>query len=75
MMESENLLCLVFIDVDIYIIEENNENIYLIFDLTKNSKKILGNYRKLWNEIKKQIEIINGGASIRINLIQMMTYL
>ena len=75
MMESENLLCLVFIDVDVYIIEENNENIYLIFDLTKNSKKILGSYRKLWNKIKNQIEIINGGESIRINLIQMMTYL
>ena len=53
MMERENPLCIIFNDVDACLIEESNENKYLIFDLTKNNKKVLGNYRKLWNEIKK----------------------
>ena len=36
---SENLLCLIFSNVDAYNIEESNENKYLIFALTKNNKK------------------------------------
>ena len=51
-------------DVDAYIIEENG-NKYLIFALTKKNKKVLGQYKKLWNEIKKQIEAINGAESIK----------
>ena len=51
-------------DVDAYIIEENG-NRYLIFALTKKNKKVLGQYKKLWNEIKKQIEAINGAESIK----------
>ena len=39
---SENPLCLNFDDVDGYIIEESNENKYLVFALTKNTKKVLG---------------------------------
>ena len=58
--ESENLLCLRFSDLDAYIIEESG-NEYLIFALTKKNKKVLGIYKKLWNEIKKQIKTINGG--------------
>ena len=37
----------------------------MIFALTKNNKKELGIYRKLWNEIKNQIETIKGGESIQ----------
>ena len=29
------------------------ETFHILVDLTKNNKKVLGNYRKLWNEIKK----------------------
>ena len=61
---SENLLCLIFINTDAYNIEESNENKYLIFALTKNNKKILETYRKLWNEIKNQTKTINIGESI-----------
>ena len=45
--DSENPLCLVFSDVDAYIIEESNENKNLIFALTKKNKKALAIYRKL----------------------------
>ena len=62
---SENPLCLVFSDVDAYIIEEHNENKYFVFVLTKNNQKTLEIYRKIWNEIKNQIETINGGESIK----------
>ena len=37
----------------------------LIFALTKKNKKVLEIYKKLWNEIKNQIEVINGGESIK----------
>ena len=37
----------------------------MVFALTKNTKKVLGIYRKFSNEIKNQIEIINGGESIK----------
>ena len=37
--DSKNSLCLVFNDVDGYIIEESNENKYLIFALTKKTIK------------------------------------
>ena len=63
--DSENTLCLVFNDVDAHIIEEGNENKYLVFGLTKNNKNVLGIYRKLWNKIKNQIKTINGGESIK----------
>ena len=50
-------LCLSFSDVDAYIIAEN-ENKYLIFALTENNKEVLELYKKLWSEIKKQIQAI-----------------
>ena len=63
--DSEDPFCLIFSDDDVYIIEENNENKYLVFALRKNNKKVLGIYRKLWNKIKNQIETINGDESIQ----------
>ena len=62
--DSENIICLSFSDVDGYIIQESG-NKYLIFALTRESKKVLETYKKLWNEIENQIETINGGESIR----------
>ena len=50
--DGKNPICLALSDVDAYIIEESNENKYLIFALTKKNKKVLEIYRKLWNEIK-----------------------
>ena len=38
--DSKNTLCLVFSDVDAYIIEESNENKYLAFALTRSNKKV-----------------------------------
>ena len=38
--DSKNTLCLVFSDVDAYIIEESNENKYLPFALTRSNKKV-----------------------------------
>ena len=67
MMESINSevrLCLSFSDVDAYIIEENG-NKHLIFTLTKNNKKVLELYKKLWSKIKKQVNAINSNASIK----------
>ena len=67
--DSENPLCLIN-DVDGYIIEcssieESNGYKYLIFASTKNNKKVLEKYKKIWNEIKYQIETINYGKSIK----------
>ena len=61
----ENPLFLIFNNVDGYIIEESNEDKYFIFSLTKNNKKVLGKYIKLCNEIKNQIETMNGGKPIK----------
>ena len=63
--DSENPICVIFNDLDGCIIEKSNENKYLVYALTKNNKKILGIYRKFWNEIKNQIETINGVESIK----------
>ena len=50
--DRENPLCLSFSDVDAYIIEESG-NKHLTFALAKKNKRVLRNYKKLWNEIKK----------------------
>ena len=62
--DTENPLCPNFTDVEAHIIEESGAR-YLIFALTKKNKKVLEIHRKLWNKIKKQIETINGGDSVR----------
>ena len=54
--DKEIPLCLTF-NVDAYIIEENG-NKHLIIALTKDNKKVLELYKKLWSEIKKQIQAI-----------------
>ena len=64
--DGENALCLVFNNVDPYIIGVSG-NKYLIFTLTKKNKKVLEIYRKVWNEIKNQIKAINSGESVKYN--------
>ena len=61
--DNELLFCLSFNDIDAYIIEEN-ENKYLIFALTENNRKMFEMYKKLWGEVKKQIEC-NSNDSIK----------
>ena len=45
-------------DVNGYI-EENDGIKYLVFTPTDKNKEALKNYTKLWEEVKKQIEVIN----------------
>ena len=63
--DSESPLYLIFINVDGYIIKESNRDKYLIFVSTNQNKKVLEKYTKRWNEIKIQIETINGGKLIK----------
>ena len=63
--DSESPLYLIFNNVDEYIIKESNRDKYLIFVSTNQNKKVLEKYTKRWNEIKIQIETINGGKLIK----------
>ena len=51
-------------DVDVYI-KENDGIKYLAFTPTEKNKEALKNYKKLWEETKKQIEVINDDEPIR----------
>ena len=53
-------LHLVFNDVDVYFSCVNGEK-YLVFALEDKNKEMLENYKKLWDEIKKEIRTIKGG--------------
>ena len=46
-------------------IKESNGDKYLIFASTGKNKKILKKYTELWDEIKTQIETINGGKPVK----------
>ena len=45
-------------------IEENDGIKYLVFTPTEKNKEALKNYKKLWEETKKKIEVINGDEPI-----------
>ena len=62
--DRENPLCLSFCNVDAYLIEESGSK-YLSFALTKKNKKVLGDYKKIWNKIKNQVKGINGDKTIK----------
>ena len=69
-LDSSNSLYFIFNNVDGYIecksTEESNENkYYLIFASTEKSREVLEKYIELWDEIKSQIETINGGKPIK----------
>ena len=44
-------------------IEENNRNKYLTFASMDKNKKVLENYKNLWNKIKCYIQAINVNKS------------
>ena len=44
--------------------EEKNGNKYLVLDDVKESKGVSQKYKEVWNGIKKEIEMINGGLKI-----------
>ena len=45
-------------------IEEKNENKYLLLDEIDENKEVLNKYEEVWEDIKKDIEIINSGEKI-----------
>ena len=57
---SVNLLYLIIGKVDGHF-EENNGNKHLVFDSADENEEVLKKYRELWDEIKNEIETINGG--------------
>ena len=68
--DSENLLYIVFNNVDGYIIEgnsieERNGDKYLVLASTNKNKKVSKKYTELWDEVKNWIEKINGGKPIK----------
>ena len=60
---DEDFLYLFLDDVERHI-EKNNENKYLVFTPTEKNKEALKNYKKIWEETKKQIEVINDDKPI-----------
>ena len=57
---SASSLYLITGEVDGFI-EEKNGSQYLVFDTTDENKEVFKKYIELWNEIKNEIETINGG--------------
>ena len=45
-------------------IEERNENKYLVLDDIDKNKEVLKKYEEIWEDIKEEIETINGGEKI-----------
>ena len=44
--------------------EEKNENKYLVLGDVDENKEVWKKYKEVWNEIKKEIETINGGKKV-----------
>ena len=61
---DEDNLYLFLDDVDGHI-ETNNGIKYLVFDSTDENKEALKNYTKLWEETKRQFEVINDDEPIK----------
>ena len=61
---DEDNLYLFLDDVDGHI-EKNNGIKYLVFDSTDENKEALKNYTKLWEETKRQFEVINDDEPIK----------
>ena len=45
-------------------LRKKNDNKYLVLDDVDKNKKVLKRYEEVWEGIKKEIEIINGGKKI-----------
>ena len=63
-LNGSNSPYLVFNNLDAYI-EKSGENKYLIFASTDKNEMLLGDYTKIWNEIKEQIVLISGNKVIK----------
>ena len=63
-LNSSNSLYLVFNSLDAYN-EKSGENKYLIFASTDKNEMVLGDYTKIWDEIKEQTELISGNKVIK----------
>ena len=50
-------------------IEGKNKSKYLVFDSTDKNKEVLKKYRELWDGIKNEIETINVGKKVVIQMI------
>ena len=61
--DDKDYIYLYLDDVDGYI-EESNRIKYFVFGSTDKSKEALKSYKKLWEETKKQIEVINADDPI-----------
>ena len=44
--------------------EEKNGNKYFVLDDVDENKEVLKKYKEVWEDIKKEIETINGGKKI-----------
>ena len=60
--KSVNPLYLIISEVDGYVKEKNGSK-YLIFNSTDKNKEVLKKYNELWDEIKNEIETINGSET------------
>ena len=44
--------------------EEKNENKYLVLDDVDEKKEVSKKYKEVWEDVKKEIEKINGGKRV-----------
>ena len=44
--------------------EEKNENKYLVLDDVDENKEVSKKYEEVWEDVKKEIETINGGEKV-----------
>ena len=64
--DYEKSLYLILENIDGYIeFNSTDENKYFIFVSTDKSKEVLAKFKKLWYEIKNQIETVNGRKLIK----------
>ena len=63
-LNSSNSLYLAFNNLDASI-EKSGGNKYLIFASADKNEMVLGDYTEIWDEIKKQIELISGNKVIK----------
>ena len=61
---NDTNLRLTFNNVNGYI-KESNGNEYLVLVSTNKNKKVFKKYTELWDEVKNQIETINGGKPVK----------
>ena len=54
--------------------EEKNENKYLVLDYIFENKEVLEKYEEIWEDIKKEIETINGGKK-KLNMEKILKQL